>query len=321
MTILITGAFGFIGNNLSKHLKSSNKFHLIALDTHKQSHNYYDESYLWEDFDMIDWNNIDSIIHLAGIAHDTNKRISDDNYFRINVELTKTVFNRFLQSKASKFMFFSSVKAVADTVIGNELTENSEPEPRTAYGISKHLAEKYITEHQAEYDKNLEPKHIYILRPCMIHGPGNKGNLNSLYDLVRKGVPWPLGAFENSRSYVSIMNLQYIIEELILNNIDSGVYNIADDKPLSTNEIVRIISDETGKKLKILKINRHFIVKFSKMGDWLKLPLNSEVLKKLTESYVVSNSKIKTALGINNLPITSEKGLRETLRSFINSRN
>lgn len=58
-------------------------------------------------------------------------------------------------------------------------------------------------------------KRVYILRPCMIHGPGNKGNLNLLYNVVRKGIPWPLGDFENKRSFTSIDNLCYVVEGLL----------------------------------------------------------------------------------------------------------
>ena len=74
-------------------------------------------------------------------------------------------------------------------------------------------------------------KRVYILRPCMIHGPGNKGNLNLLYQLVSKGLPWPLGGFQNQRSFLSVENLCFVIKELLENeSIPSGVYQVADDE-------------------------------------------------------------------------------------------
>jgi nucleoside-diphosphate-sugar epimerase len=150
----------------------------------------------------------------------------------------------------------------------------------------------------------------------MIHGPGNKGNLNLLYSLVSKGLPWPLGLFENSRSYLSIENLCFIIKELIdREDIPSGVYNVADDVPLSTNEVIKMIAESKGKKANILNIRMSLIQILSCVGDFIKLPLNSERLKKLTESYVVSNSKIKSALG-KPLPISSKDGLVRTFQSF-----
>ena len=164
-----------------------------------------------------------------------------------------------------------------------------------------------------------EGKRVYILRPCMIHGPSNKGNLNLLYKIVSKGLPWPLGKFKNKRSFCSIDNLCFIINELIENDqIPSGIYNIADDEPFSTNELISFISESQGKNLHIWNIPKFLINAFAKIGDILKLPLNSERLIKLTESYIVSNDKIKNAIN-KPLPISSKDGLMKTFNSFNNN--
>ena len=204
----------------------------------------------------------------------------------------------------------TGVKAIADEVDG-ELSEEVIPNPITYYGKSKLLAEQYILSNPIP-----KGKRVYILRPCMIHGPGNKGNLNLLYSMVSKGIPWPLGIFENSRSYLSIENLCFIVKELIdREDIPSGVYNVADDVPLSTNEVVKMIGESKGKKAKISNINMNIIQVLAGIGDVFKLPLNSERLQKLTESYVVSNAKIKEALG-KQLPFSSKEGLIKTFQSF-----
>ena len=150
----------------------------------------------------------------------------------------------------------------------------------------------------------------------MIHGPGNKGNLNLLYSVVKKGVPWPLGAFNNQRSFTSIENLCFIIQKIINSDIPSGIYNIADDEPVSTNRLIELISEVRGSKAKIMNVNPGVIKGMSRLGDLLHLPLNSLRLQKLTENYVVSNEKIKTALGLDKLPISAEGGLIRTLKSF-----
>jgi nucleoside-diphosphate-sugar epimerase len=150
----------------------------------------------------------------------------------------------------------------------------------------------------------------------MIHGPGNKGNLNLLYSLVSKGLPWPLGLFENSRSYLYIENLCFIIKELIdREDIPSGVYNVADDEALSTNEVISILAKSQNRKAKIWKISRGLIQSLAKLGDLLHLPITSERLQKLTQSYVVSNKKIKNVIGIE-LPISAKDGLLNTFNSF-----
>jgi nucleoside-diphosphate-sugar epimerase len=150
----------------------------------------------------------------------------------------------------------------------------------------------------------------------MIHGPGNKGNLNLLYKIVKKGIPWPLGAFENNRSFCSIDNLCFIINELIENDkIPSGVYNIADDEAISTNQLISFIAEGQGKKSYILKIPKFIIILLSKLGDLFRLPLNTERINKLTENYIVSNKKIKLAIN-KPLPISTKEGIMKTVNSF-----
>jgi nucleoside-diphosphate-sugar epimerase len=251
-----------------------------------------------------------SVIHLAGKAHDLKKISNPEEYYQVNTELTQKAFDAFLDSNAKVFITLSSVKAAADEVKGS-LTEEHIPMPMTHYGKSKLLAEQYIL------SKGLpEGKRVYVLRPCMIHGPGNKGNLNLLYKLVSKGIPWPLGAFENKRSFCSIDNLMFIIKELLeRDDIPSGVYNVADDEALSTNVIISILAELQNRKQSIWKISKVLIQTAAKIGNVLKIPLNEERLQKLTASYMVSNRKIMNAIG-KPLPVSSREGLLKTFKSF-----
>ena len=293
MSIYLTGASGFVGKNLISYFNNK-----IEIKKHIR------------DAEFCISQNI--VIHLAGKAHDLKNISNKEEYYEVNTELTKKIFDAFLISHSSVFIMLSSVKAVADNVVGS-LSEDFEPNPKTHYGKSKLLAERYIL------SKNIPGnKRVYILRPCMIHGPNNKGNLNLLYNLVSKGIPWILGSFQNKRSYCSIDNLLFVINELIKNNtIPSGIYNVADDEYLSTNEIISLISNSNNQKPIILNISP-FIVKFiAKIGDIIPLPLNSERLKKLTESYMVSNEKLKKYIA-KELPLTSKEGVIKTLKSFKN---
>jgi nucleoside-diphosphate-sugar epimerase len=250
------------------------------------------------------------VIHLAGKAHDLKKTSNPDEYYQVNTELTKKVFDAFLASEAKVFITLSSVKAVADELQG-ELTEELIANPITHYGKSKLFAEQYIL--SKEIPKG---KRVYILRPCMIHGPGNKGNLNLLFKIVSKNIPWPLGSFENKRSFCSIDNLLFIFRELIeRENIPSGIYNVADDESFSTNELISLIAQSQNKKTKLWKIPKGFIGLISTLGDKLHLPLNTDRLQKLTSSYVVSNAKIKMAIG-KPWPVSSREGLLRTFESF-----
>lgn len=308
MKILITGIHGFVGSNLVKVLKSEHN--IYGLDIIAPEVDGVVKTFLWSDLDNGSLPKFDAIIHLAGKAHDTKNKSAADVYFKVNTGLTQKIYDYFLQSSAKKFVFFSTAKAAADRVEG-VLTENITPNPVGPYGESKIKAENYILSKDIPSEKQ-----FYIFRPCMIHGPGNKGNLNMLYNVVRKGIPWPLGAFENRRTFTSIENVCFAVDGVLTKDVPSGIYNMGDDEPISTNELISIICATLGKKSHIWKINKGFMTGMAKFCGFLHLPLNPERLRKLTENYVSSNAKIKKALCIDKFPVDSRTGLIKTIQSF-----
>ncbi len=309
MKILITGIHGFVGTNLVDYMKYHHE--IYGLDIIAPEKDGIIATYSWDDIDAKKIPAVDAIIHLAGKAHDTKNKSASDIYFKVNTGLTQKIYDYYLKSSAKKFVFFSTAKAAADKVDGI-LTENVTPSPVGPYGESKIRAEKYILSNLAN------DKSVYILRPCMIHGPGNKGNLNLLYGVVSKGIPWPLGAFDNLRTLTSVENICFAVEGLLNKNVASGIYNMGDDEPLSTNELIEIICKTLGKRSHIWHISRGLIIRFAKIGGWLHLPLNPDRLRKLTENYISSNEKIKSALGVKSLPIDARSGLFRTIKSFKN---
>ena len=144
MNILITGVHGFIGSNLTNALKEANI--LYGLDIVSPSKEGIAETFSWKDIEDTTQRllQLDAIIHLAGKAHDTKNQYDTQAYFDINTGLTQKAFDFFLTSSAKKFIFFSSVKAAADTVKGDILTEEIVPAPVGPYGESKIKAEEYI---------------------------------------------------------------------------------------------------------------------------------------------------------------------------------
>lgn len=298
MNVYITGATGFVGKNLSVFLSEKNvEVSGVSLRDSNWKYQFQEAAH--------------ALVHLAGKAHDTANTSSSDDYFSINRDLTIELFDVFLKSEIQDFFFFSSVKAAADTV-ETVLVEDVVPHPVTPYGKSKLEAEEYLLQQTLPAGKRL-----FIIRPCMIHGPGNKGNLNLLYKVVEKGVPWPLAAFDNKRSFLSVDNLNFLIFEMMKNeHLQSGIYQFSDDTAISTNKLVELIAKSTSKNPKLWNIPRNLLRFVARIGDVLKLPLNSERLKKLTENYVVSNQKIKSALGIEQLSVSTEEGLLKTLNSF-----
>lgn len=319
MNILITGIHGFVGSNLVNALKRQHT--IFGLDIVAPAKDGVERTYSWADLDNGRLPRVDAIIHLAGKAHDTKNRSAAEVYFQVNTGLTKKIFDYFsCHPETGKFIFFSSVKAAVDKVPGEVLYEDIEPCPVGPYGESKVKAENYIREQIERRREIYEGREIVILRPCMIHGPGNKGNLNLLYGFVKKGLPWPLGAFENRRTFTSIDNLTFVISGMLSKKIESGIYNMADDEPLSTNELIDVICSAMGKKARIIRVGRKLITAAARSGDILHLPLNSFRLNKLTENYVVSNQKIKKALGIEKMPVRAADGLTKTIQSFLNQK-
>ncbi|WP_303207258.1 NAD-dependent epimerase/dehydratase family protein [Bacteroides oleiciplenus] len=320
MNILITGIHGFVGSNLVMALKEHHT--LYGLDIVAPEKGGVVRTFLWRELEVLCNVQFDAIIHLAGKAHDTQNQSAAQIYFDINTGLTQKIFDFFLESTAKKFIFFSSVKAAADSVVGDMLREDVIPAPVGPYGESKIAAENYILDKLKIKNEKLklhdDGKQVYILRPCMIHGPGNKGNLNLLYNVVKKGIPWPLGDFENKRSFTSIDNLCYVVEGLLTKSVASGIYHMGDDEALSTNELIALMCEAMGKEPHIWKMNKKMMESCAGLGTLLHLPLNTERLRKLTENYVVSNEKIKAALGIERMPVRAADGIMKTIRSFSN---
>lgn len=304
-----------MGSNLVKALSKDNIIYgLDIIDPIKDGVKF---TFKWEDLDkegMVP--EMDAIIHLAGKAHDTKNQSAADVYFKVNRDLTIKIFDYFCAHPNIKnFVFFSTAKAAADKVEGI-LTEDVVPSPVGPYGESKIAAEQYVLNTMQARPDEFKNRGVYIFRPCMIHGPGNKGNLNLLYNVVKKGIPWPLGAFENRRTFTSVENICFAVNGVITKDVPSGIYNMGDDEALSTNELIEEICKSLGKKAHIWKLPKGLMTGFAKLGGYLHLPLNPERLQKLTENYVSSNAKIKKALGVERMPVDAREGLKVTLESF-----
>jgi nucleoside-diphosphate-sugar epimerase len=353
MKIAITGATGFVGSNLQNHLKALHDIESMSVryfpnhqfkingdafihlagkahDLKKVSNpqDYYESNFeltkqLFDAFLVSEARVFVFMSTVKAVADRVEGVLTEEGDINSKIQIPKRGTAKTQGREGLSTALEVTGGGNSKTEIPNSNVENSnsnteipnstvEPaEPKTHYGIAKQMAEQYILSQALP-----EGKRVYILRPCMIHGPGNKGNLNLLYQLVAKGLPWPLGAFENQRSFLSIENLCFVIKELLENEtIPSGVYNVADNKALSTNELIAVLSSSLDKKSSIWSVPVSWIRSVAQLGDTLHLPLNSERLQKLTENYVVSNKKIVKAMG-KSLPVSSREGLRRTFESF-----
>lgn len=301
MNINILGANGFIGKQLVSYLSkvySVNPVSLRDIDWRKK----LCDSDVW--------------INLVGKAHDHKGNASEVDYYYSNFELVKEVFYNFIKSDAKILIHISSLAALEELESSKPLEEDDISKPQSFYGKSKRKAEEWLLMQSLPSEKR-----VFIIRPPMVHGPGDKGNLRMLYKMISKEIPYPLASFKNERSFISIDNFNFYIKRIISNNemLESGIYHIADNESVSTNEIVEIIKSTGNLKTVNLKIPPFIIKSVARIGDFFPLPLNTLKLKKLTSSLLLSNKKIKDALKIEDLPLTALEGLKKTISSFKNN--
>jgi nucleoside-diphosphate-sugar epimerase len=305
--VVVTGSNGFIAKNLSLFL-NSNGFNCLGITRSPTPSS------------EIGWNELELgrtygnyWIHTAGKAHDRGSNVDESEYSKANLYLTQRVFELFLSDPNSeKLIFLSSVKAVASSVEGI-LHENHQYEVGNPYGKTKKEAEDFLLAQKLPSNKK-----IIILRLCMTHGPGNKGNLNLLFNFVKRGIPYPFGSISNQRSLLSVDNLSFIVNSILSSeSFNSGVYNVADDGFLSTKEIVTIMSEAIEKKPRILFISKKIVGLGHGLFEKMGLSSITTSMNKLTENYRVSNEKIKKELGITEMPISIDAGLKITIKSFL----
>jgi nucleoside-diphosphate-sugar epimerase len=293
INILLTGGSGFIGTSLKARFSST--YNLI-LPSRKDLYNP----------DLFD--KVDIVIHLAGKAHDTSNVSTDADYEIANTTLTNHLFDKFLKSNSTVFIFMSSILALKSSSC-ELLTEEFPHTPESIYAKSKSASELYIENKLVPYGKS-----YYILRTPLVYGNGNKGNLPLLFDLIRRIPCWPLGCYDSKRSFCDVRNLLFVVHKLIENpEIESGIYHIADNEEYDLNNLYYSISRFWGKVPRVVKIPKFIIRTFFLIGTFLKLPFNSYQLQKLTSTLLVSNDKIKKAIK-SDLPfggmidlITSQK--------------
>lgn len=259
---IILGSFGFIGKFLIQQMGNS-----IGLSLRDP---------LWKS----SLQGVDIIINLVGKAHDHKGTATESDYQHANVELAKQIFDEFVKSEAKLLIHISSLAALEEFESRQPLIEEDACHPISWYGKTKREAEEWLLCQELPEDKKL-----IILRPPMVHGPGDKGNLGLLYKLISKGIPYPLGAFNNKRSFISIGNFCFYIEQIIEkhNLLKSGIYHVADDQPISTKEIIQIIKEVTGKRGVDLALPKALIYAIARIGDRLPIPLNTSRLKKNDE--------------------------------------
>lgn len=278
MKVLITGANGFIGQHLSRHLLALG--HDLTLVTRSRNTDPAKadpstRTIVLDDIsDMTSFhlNEIEVVIHLAGVAHDY--KVKKSEYQRVNVEGTRNLARCCLESSVKKLVFLSSVKAIADNSLA-PLRINTHPGPQDEYGRSKLAAEKILLELSTSASSDprgsipqrstphRERIEALIVRIPLVYGEGVKGNFRSLVKLVRSGIPLMFLSIRNKRSYLCIQNLCDFLAHCVQRDILAGneaegdkarqkspvssIVHLADGPSVSLPELIEGIANATGK--------------------------------------------------------------------------
>lgn len=306
-TILLTGASGFVGQNIIAHFPNARFVVYEHRSKVPPSENIICRIASFDD----DFPSCDVWLNLAGKAHDLSKVQSDDAYVEANVLFTQKVFRAFQAHEGAKlFLQLSSVKAIADDPT-TPIDETSLENPKTIYGQTKLQADRFLQDASIN-----DHQRVIIIRPAMIYGPGNKGNLNALFSYCKSGLPYILARYNGERSYLSIYNLMHILQECMADgSIPSGIYCASDRDSVLTNDLVKWIYLVLDQKSRLIKVPKFIIGVLAFLGDYLPIPINSDTLKKIGTDYIVHSNKIQNLLK-TPLPIASHEGLKSTLRHF-----
>lgn len=276
MNVLLTGSTGFLGSYLFKNLDT---FNLISYHRKKS--------------DKVKWENLQGVIHCAGLAHNSHDKKLKELYYDANVNLTKNLINHFTNSPAHFFIFISTATVYENTPNQNNIDESIVGKNLSIYAESKLKAEEELLK--------IKNKKIFILRPSVIVGPNPKGNIRLLNKLVDTKLPIPIPSKSSTNNLTDIRNLSKVIEFLVENyaEIESGIYNINDNHRPNIEEILNRIANEKGIKVRLVKIPNRIFLFGLKIVSFMKPNISKKLHSLFFDSTKISNQKVSKIVSLN----------------------
>ena len=280
MRILVTGAGGFVGQALVEWLAAQG--HAVRAITRQVA----------PEIATADWppllREIDAVVHLAARVHQMNEVSADPlaEFRRINRDATLRLAEAVVQAGVRRFVFISSVKAAAESTGLHPIDEDRPAIPEDAYGISKLEAEQELLALTGQY--KFEP---VILRVPLVYGPGAKGNLRSLFRLMRLGMPLPLAAIDNRRSLIGLGNLVAAIELAVLVPDLGGQVFYLEDTTLSTPALLRAIAAALHRPARLFTVPPGLLERAARLAG------QQDKFDRLAGSLVISSARFQQATG------------------------
>ena len=309
MTILLTGANGFVGSALSKTFLDS-KINYRAATRAIGGKNDGSVKFAVGDISShTDWKlalkDIDCVVHLAARVHVMRDASLDplSEFRRVNVEGTRNLALQAVAAGIKRFVYLSSIKVNGESTQPNScFTADDSVDPQDAYGISKWEAEQALREISAE--TGLE---VVIIRPPLIYGPNAKGNFSSMVKWLKLDVPLPFGSINNKRSLVGLDNLCDLISRCVDHPAAAGMtFMVSDGEDLSTTDLLNRTAFAMGIKTRQINVPQKLLeLSASLLGQ-------ADLAQRLFGSLQVDISKTKKILNWKP-PFCVDEGLKRAV--------
>ena len=316
MKILVTGANGFIGTQLSETLANSG--HQVRNTARSIAPNSLITSEMitcdLESADNLDHltTGCDAIVHLAGRAHvmSDDPATSESLYISANVDVTRRLAQSAARTGVKRMILMSSVKVNGEsTTIDSPFTSQDTPNPQDPYGRSKTEAEQTLWD--VASTSGLEG---VVIRPPLVYGPGVRANFASLIGIVDRGIPLPLGSIRNKRSFVSVDNLiDCIATALQSPNAGGQTFLVSDGQDLSTPELIRAIASSLHKSPMLIPIPTALLKLAATTAG--KRNAYDRLCGSLTVDIALTKQKLSWTP-----PFTVQDSLQRTVDAFIQSK-
>jgi nucleoside-diphosphate-sugar epimerase len=306
--VLVTGANGFVGKSLCSELSSDGYPAIATTRSIDMSISDVKQIFIASIDKETDWssslNNVDVVIHLAARVHVMDDKAIDplSEFRRVNVAGTLNLARQAAEAGVTRFIFISSIKVNGDfTALGMPFRENDVVIPADDYALSKFEAE--IGLYCIAKETGME---VVIIRPPLVYGIGVKANFVSMIRLIKKGIPLPLGAIHNRRSFVYVGNLVSLIMCCIIHPAAANqTFLVSDDYDLSTTELIKRCASSLGVKARLLPVPQAWIKFFALLIG------RHDLAKRLCGNLQADISKAKKLLGWSP-PFLINDGLLQT---------